>query len=49
MDWIWWCVVADRLDVVLKGILQSMPDPIELNEADEQVAVKRMMALEYEA
>jgi len=32
---------------LLKDILWSMPDPVEFNKSYEQVAVKKIMALEY--
>ena len=36
------------MPTLLKDILRSMPDPIEFNKPDEQIAVMRVMALEYE-
>jgi hypothetical protein len=44
--WVWrW--LANQVGVLLEGILKAVPDPTKLNEDDEQIAVMRMMALEY--
>ena len=48
MNWVV-CTAVDRLPALLEGLLRSMPDPLRVSESREQVAVKRMLALEFGA
>jgi hypothetical protein len=46
MNWMV-CTAADQLPALLEGVLCSALDPAEANMSEDQVAIKRMMGLEY--